>query len=139
MLTSILSPQSNNPSRNVGMLLVIVFNSFLTPISILQRDKNTFVARTKSEFASRPVPHKSTNTIWSTGRLANSEFILVANLLLSHVLLRKNYPFWDGNSGFPNLARTGHNLTHYCFSPYATNCFLSNSIQAVVLRTFVSI
>ena len=49
------------------------------------RDKNTFVARTNSEFASRPVPHKSTNTIWSPGRLANSEFVLVVNLLLFHV------------------------------------------------------
>ena len=49
------------------------------------RDKNTFVTRTNSEFASWPVPHKSTNTIWSTSRLANSEFVLVVNLLLSHV------------------------------------------------------
>ena len=48
-------------------------------------DKNTFVTRTKSEFANRPVLHKSTNTIWSTGQLANSEFVLVANVLLSHV------------------------------------------------------
>ena len=48
-------------------------------------DKSTFVTRTNSEFASQLVPHKSTNTIWSTGRLANSEFVLVANLLLSHV------------------------------------------------------
>ena len=52
-------------------------------------DKNTFVTRTNSEFASRPVPHKSTNTIWSTGWLANSEFVLVANLLLSHMLVGK--------------------------------------------------
>ena len=54
------------------------------------QDKNTFVTRTKSEFVNQLVLHKSTNTIWSTGQLANSEIVLVGNVLLSHVC---------GNSG----------------------------------------
>ena len=57
----------------------------MSAIRVHTWDKNTFVARTKSEFANRPVLHKSPNTIWSTGQLTNSEFVLVANVLLSHV------------------------------------------------------
>ena len=60
---------------------------YVVTLHIYTWDKNTFVARTNSEFANQPVPHKSTNTIWSTSQLANSEFVLVANILLSHVLV----------------------------------------------------
>ena len=51
---------------------------------------NTFSTRINSEFTNWSVLHKSTNTIWSTSQLANSEFTLVLNVLLSCVLLIKN-------------------------------------------------
>ena len=67
-----------------GTLLVCSTGSYT-------QDKNTFVAKTKSEFANQLVLHKLTDTIWSTGWLTNSEFVLAANVLLSHVLCAQ----WD--------------------------------------------
>ena len=62
--------------------------------SLHTRGKKGFVPRINSEFANRPVLHKSTNTIWSTGQLTNSEFVLVPNVLLSHVSC------FDGSHGY---------------------------------------
>ena len=94
-------PSSSSNSSRPDFLLLVAPQAIVS--SSLTQDKNTFVARTNSEFASRLVPHKSTNTIWSTGWLANSGFVLVANLLLSHVSDLYHYftrpGIWLGMSG----------------------------------------
>ena len=50
------------------------------------RDNNTFSTRINSEFANRPVLHIVLVDLWSTDWLANSESILVLNVLLPRVL-----------------------------------------------------
>ena len=50
-------------------------------------DNKRFATRTNSEFANRPVLHIVLVDLWGTGRLANSEFVLVTNVFLSRVLL----------------------------------------------------
>ena len=49
-------------------------------------DITTFVTGTKLEFANQPVLHIILVDIWSTIWLANSDFVLTTNALLSHVL-----------------------------------------------------
>ena len=48
-------------------------------------DNKTFAPRTNSEFVSRPVLHIVLGDLWSTSRLANSDFVLATNMFLSHV------------------------------------------------------
>ena len=67
-----------------------IFYTFICDWTMLTLDDNTwenktFFTRTKSEFSNQLVLHKSTNTICGTSHLTNSEFVLVANVLLSHV------------------------------------------------------
>ena len=67
-----------------------IFYTFICDWTMLTLDDNTlenktFFTRTNSEFANQLVLHKSTNTICGTAHLTNSEFVLMANVLLSHV------------------------------------------------------
>ena len=48
-------------------------------------DNKRFATRTNSEFGNRLVLHIVLVDLWGTGRLANSEFVLVTNVFLSHV------------------------------------------------------
>ena len=67
-----------------------IFCTFICDWTLLTLDDNTqenktFFTRTKSELSNQLVLHNSTNTICGTSHLKNSELVLVANVLLSHV------------------------------------------------------
>ena len=51
-------------------------------------DNKRFATGTNSEFANWPVLHIVLVDLWDTGQLANSEFVLVTNVFLSHVFNR---------------------------------------------------
>ena len=72
-------------SINMSILYTFICDWTMLTLDDNTWENKTFFTRTKAEFSNQLVLNKSTNTICGTGHLTNSEFVLVANVLLSHV------------------------------------------------------